>query len=187
MPFTGLSERHYRFAGFCFFCNRFVPALRHCQPPVPHPMSDNRRTMSSSPPPFAPCPCGRLSPPAPYKEGGKLLALANCCGRYLDHFGSTPAPDAEHLMRSRYSAFVLQRRDYLLATWHASTRPGLLDFEPEARWLGLEVRRHRLLGADHAEVEFVARYRVAGRAVRLHEHSQFVREGKRWFYVQANS
>ena len=90
-------------------------------------------------------------------------------------------------MRSRYSAFVLQRRDYLLATWHASTRPSLLDFEPDARWLGLEVRRHRLLDADHAEVEFVARHRVAGRAVRLHENSQFAREGKRWFYVQANS
>ncbi len=98
----------------------------------------------------------------------------------------TPAPDAEHLMRSRYSAFVLGRRDYLLATWHASTRPATLEFEPGAHWLGLEVRRHRALGVDRAEVEFVARYRVAGRAVRLHEHSQFVREEKQWFYVEGN-
>ena len=73
------------------------------------------------------CPCGRLSPQR------QPLALAECCGRYLDHFDTTAAPDAEHLMRSRYSAFVLQRRDYLLATWHASQRPSALDFEPGAQ------------------------------------------------------
>lgn len=90
-------------------------------------------------------------------------------------------------MRSRYSAFVLQRRDYLLATWHAAQRPPQLEFEPGARWLGLEVRHHRALDAAHAEVEFVARYRVAGRAVRLHENSRFVREDGRWYYVDGDS
>ena len=129
----------------------------------------------------AACPCGRLSP------RGKPLAVADCCGRYLAHADSTPAPDAEHLMRSRYSAFVLQQRDYLLATWHASTRPAKLEFEPGAHWLGLDVRRHRVLDADHAEVEFVARYRVAGRAVRLHENSRFVRAAGRWYYVDGDS
>ncbi|NMM86841.1 hypothetical protein B2J88_21125 [Rhodococcus sp. SRB_17] len=129
----------------------------------------------------APCPCGALSPRR------QPLALGDCCGRYLDHLNDTPAPDAERLMRSRYSAFVLQRRDYLLATWHAGTRPATLEFEPGARWLGLEVRRHRVQGADHAEVEFVARYRVAGSAVRLHELSRFVREAGRWFYVDGDS
>ena len=126
------------------------------------------------------CPCGCWSPKR------QPLALAECCGRYLDHFDSTPAPDAEQLMRSRYSAFVLQRRDYLLATWHAAQRPSALDFEPGAQWLGLEVRRHRAIDATHAEVEFVARYRVAGRAVRLHEHSRFVREEGRWYYVDGD-
>lgn len=97
-----------------------------------------------------------------------------------------PAPNAEQLMRSRYSAFVLERRGYLLATWHVSTRPETLDFEPQARWQGLQVRSHRLLGAGHAEVEFVARYRVAGRAVRLHETSRFVCEDGRWWYVDGD-
>jgi SEC-C motif-containing protein len=81
---------------------------------------------------------------------------------------------------------VLQRRNYLQATWHASTRPATLDFEPDARWLGLEVRSHRVLDAEHAEVEFVARYRVAGRAVRLHERSRFVREDGRWYYLEGD-
>lgn len=86
-------------------------------------------------------------------------------------------------MRSRYSAFALERADYLLATWQSSTRPASLDFDVGVKWLGLEVREHKVTGADTAEVEFVARYRLDGRAVRLHERSRFVREDGRWFYV----
>ncbi len=114
------------------------------------------------------------------------MAFAACCGRYVDHLDTTPAPDAEHLMRSRYSAFVREREDYLLATWHPSQRPQSLTFEDGAKWLGLEVRAHAVTGPDTAEVEFVARYRVAGRAVRMHERSRFVCEGGRWFYVDGD-
>lgn len=88
-------------------------------------------------------------------------------------------------MRSRYSAFVLGLADYLLATWHASTRPERLDLDedPAPKWLGLEVKRHQQQDEGHAVVEFVARYRVGGRGQRLHETSRFVREDGRWFYV----
>lgn len=138
-----------------------------------------------------PCPCGRpqgaLGKSAP-GTGAQTRALpyADCCGRYLDHGDDAAAPDAESLMRSRYTAFVCERADYLQATWHPSTRPAALDFEPGTKWLGLEVRRHRPISDDRAEVEFVARYRVGGRAVRLHETSRFVREGGRWFYVDGD-
>jgi SEC-C motif-containing protein len=121
------------------------------------------------------CPCGRSD------ARGRALAYAACCGRYLDH--DTPVPDAESLMRSRYSAFVRGRRDYLLATWHASTRPPQLELDAAAKWLGLEVRSHRMLDAERAEVEFVARWREDGRAIRLHERSRFVREQGRWRYL----
>jgi SEC-C motif-containing protein len=120
-------------------------------------------------------------------DGKKRSVLyADCCGRFVDHFHTTLAPDAEHLMRSRYSAFVREQADYLLATWHSSTRPASLDFDAGAKWLGLEVRQHQVTGADTAEVEFVARYRVQGQAVRLHERSRFVREDGRWFYVDGD-
>lgn len=89
-------------------------------------------------------------------------------------------------MRSRYTAFVRERADYLLATWHPSHRPASLDFDAAAQWLGLEVRGHWVKDADHAEVEFVARHRLGGRAVRLHERSRFVREGGRWYYVDGD-
>jgi SEC-C motif-containing protein len=88
-------------------------------------------------------------------------------------------------MRSRYSAYVLGLADYLLATWHSSTRPATLDLqeEPRPKWLGLEVKRHQPEGPTAAVVEFVARFRVGGRGQRLHETSRFVREEGRWYYV----
>ena len=126
------------------------------------------------------CPCGC------HDAKKRPATYVDCCGRFVDHFNTTPAPDAEHLMRSRYSAFVLERADYLLATWHSSTRPASLDFDVGVKWLGLAVRDHVATGAETAEVEFVARYRVAGAAVRLHERSRFVREEGRWFYMDGD-
>lgn len=88
-------------------------------------------------------------------------------------------------MRSRYSAYVLGREDYLFATWHADFRPAELHLtsEPPCRWMGLEVRSARQQDADHATVEFVARYKIGGRAHRLHETSRFVRLEGRWLYT----
>ena len=118
---------------------------------------------------------------------GSSLPYPNCCGRYHGgplHLG---APDAEALMRSRYSAYVRNLTGYLRDTWHASTRPSVLEPSPRGlRWLGLEVRGHRLQDADHATVEFVARSKMAGRAARLHEMSRFVREQGRWYYVDGD-
>ena len=131
-------------------------------------------------PPAAPCPCGRVD------TRNKPLPFARCCGPFLADFAHTPAPDAQALMRSRYCAFVLEDAGYLLSTWHPSQRPADLAFEPGIKWLGLEVRAHRLLDASHAEVEFVARSRHAGRAHRLHERSRFVCEDGRWFYLDGD-
>jgi SEC-C motif-containing protein len=118
----------------------------------------------------AACPCG----------SGR--ALEACCGRL--HAGE-PAADAESLMRSRYSAYVLGLEDYLLATWHPSTRPIALDLDtpPCAQWLGLAVKSHTQQDETHATVEFVARYKLNGRAFKLHETSRFEKVGGRWLYV----
>ena len=122
------------------------------------------------------CPCGRL-------QGRRVLSFEQCCQRYLDHFESVAAPDAESLMRSRYSAFVLQRASYLLNTWDPDHRPAELDFDVDVKWLGLQVKSHRQLDPEHAEVEFVARNRLHGKASRLHELSRFMRRDGRWYYV----
>ncbi|MBN3005143.1 SEC-C motif-containing protein [Chromobacterium alkanivorans] len=126
-------------------------------------------------PDAAGCPCGL---------GG---AYAACCGRYLSADGA-PAPTAEALMRSRYTAYARGDEAYLLASWHPSTRPQALDLAADAgvvKWLGLEVLATEAGGAADVEgwVEFAARYKVSGKAERLRERSRFLREDGRWFYV----
>lgn len=133
------------------------------------------------------CPCGGA-------------AFAACCGPYLA--GASVPQTAEQLMRSRYSAYTLRDELYLRATWHASTLPddAIVDPDEKLQWLGLEVKyalRLRQRKADLPEqpgsdsVEFVARFKVNGRAHRLHEVSRFVREpdnrgALRWFYVDGS-
>jgi SEC-C motif domain protein len=128
--------------------------------------------------PALPCPCGL---PRPY---------ADCCGAlhaaHAEH-AELRAPTPEALMRSRYAAFVLDRRVYLLATWHPSTRPALIEPpEPGLRWLGLTVKTSKMLDPDHGTVEFVARSKLGGRAHRLHEVSRFVREAGVWCYLDGD-
>ena len=130
-------------------------------------------------PPSDPCPCD------PARAYGK------CCGRFHAADAADAAPDAETLMRSRYSAYARGVHDYLLITWHSSTRPATLELDeaPNARlrWLGLEVLEHHRDDADHARVRFVARFRVGGQsAQRLRELSRFVREEGRWFYLDGD-
>ena len=125
--------------------------------------------------PPRPCPCG------------SGLPYAECCGRL--HDGTAPAATAEHLMRSRYSAFALAKPAYLLATWHPSTRPRTLDLDPDVRWTGLDVlgtTGGSLLEAE-GSVEFRAHYRVGGRSGTQHERSRFVRADGQWRYLDGVS
>ena len=143
--------------------------------------------MSTKAKPAAPCPCGGPS-------------FAACCGPFLE--GHAVPPTAEALMRSRYTAYSLKNEGYLKATWHPSTRPSeaIVDENEKIQWLGLEVKsalRLRQRKADVPEqpdsdaVEFVARFKIGGRAHRLHEDSRFEREPgadgvPRWFYLDGS-
>ena len=121
------------------------------------------------------------------KRKGAEVAYADCCGRFIEQ--DELPPDALHLMRSRYTAFVLENQAYLQRTWHADHRPETLDFEDGAKWLGLEIKDFVETGVEDghatAQVEFVARVRVAGKAHRLHERSRFVCEQGQWLYIEA--
>lgn len=106
-----------------------------------------------------------------------------CCGRFIDE-GALPET-AEQLMRSRYTAFTLDRISYLEKTWHPTTRPASIETDNNVRWLGLQIRRAEQGGADDEEgvVEFVARYKIDGRGYRLHEISRFAKENGQWLYM----
>lgn len=119
------------------------------------------------------CPC----------DSGRLYSA--CCGLYIDQ--DVIPETAEHLMRSRYCAYVLKDEDYLLRTWHVSTRPRELGLHNGApiKWLGLKVvTTLASVSANETLVEFVARYTVNGKAERLRENSRFTFENGRWFYVE---
>ena len=121
------------------------------------------------------CPCGSGFP------------LAACCAPFIRGLGV--APTALALMRSRYTAYVLGNTQYLLKTWHESTRPSHIALDGERRWLGLDIKKCEAGEAADTvgTVEFVARYKVAGRAHRLHETSRFSFEHGCWYYVGAIS
>jgi len=122
----------------------------------------------------SPCPCGGSAD------------YTRCCASYVDE--GQPAPTAEALMRSRYTAYTQGREDYLNATWHPAHRPASLNLAEDAttKWLGLEIKACRSIDASHATVEFVARYKIGGRAYRLHETSRFVLEDGCWLYTDGD-
>ncbi|MFA6921265.1 MAG: YchJ family metal-binding protein [Gallionella sp.] len=164
-------------------------AKQHAPSPQPSPaLRARERTNRDANSTLKPCPC----------DGEDY---ASCCGRY---HGGEIAPDAKSLMnplatrlgrqqtpanalvmmRSRYSAYVLKLESYLLATWHPDTRPATLDLAGDAtKWLGLKIIKYVLTSQETATVEFIARYKIAGRADKLHEISRFVLEDGRWFYL----
>lgn len=121
-----------------------------------------------------PCPCG------------SKRTLQACCGPLLSL--AAPATTAEALMRSRYTANAVKAQEYLLQTWHPSTRPTTLEPAPGLRWTGLTIRAVYAGGSadDNGEVEFVATFRDRGRAGELHETSRFVREQGQWFYLDGD-
>ncbi len=121
------------------------------------------------------CPCG----------SGE--SLAHCCGRY--HAG-LPAPSAQALMRSRYSAYALGLIDYLLATTLPAQQAGLdrqaiHAWSTQSQWLGLEVEGSELVDGQpaHAWVTFSAHWRDPSGEHRHRERSAFVRHAERWYFI----
>jgi len=108
------------------------------------------------------CPCGSGH------------AFARCCQPIIQ---GQPAPSAEALMRSRYSAYVLGYWDYLHESWHPDTRPHSVS--PTAtQWLGLTI-----VHASESTVAFIARFKEGSANMALHETSRFKRLGNHWRYL----
>jgi len=119
-----------------------------------------------------------------------------CCLALLE--GGDLAISAEQLMRSRYTAYVLGNDEYLLQSWHVSTRPQSLNLENTLQWCGLKVlnvspENDTASANNTAYVEFVAAFidtnagvssgGSASQAGQMHERSRFLFEEDRWFYV----
>ncbi|MGV0034619.1 MAG: YchJ family protein [Candidatus Azotimanducaceae bacterium WSBS_2022_MAG_OTU7] len=120
---------------------------------------------------FGPCP------------GKSDLVYAKCCSALRS--GEVIAETARQLMRSRYSAFALGNTGYLVNSWYPDTRPAELTIDANQRWISLKIKCVSHGGADDniGSVEFIARYKVQGKAHRLQEDSRFRRLDGRWHYL----
>jgi SEC-C motif-containing protein len=122
------------------------------------------------------CPCGTGLP------------LTDCCGPIVA--GERPAPTAEALMRSRYTAYVQQNISYIAESHDPEKRDDFDesatgDWARRATWLGLEIVSTEAGGEgdERGQVEFVARFRDdRGLEHKHHERSQFVRRNGRWYF-----
>jgi SEC-C motif domain protein len=103
---------------------------------------------------------------------------ADCCAPVHQNL---TANSPEQLMRSRFAAYALQKWDYLLVTWHSSTRPAQLNDDDACTWLKLVIQH-----SDANTVEFSAYFKDGAQYGVLHETSNFVQENGRWVYVDGN-
>ncbi len=140
------------------------------------------------------CPC-RISSKLSFLTAP--VAYSDCCQPYHDALNNSDdnvndikAESAERLMRTRYSAFVLQKADYIVKTT-VQAQQALLDVDAiekwarETNWAGLEIVSHTAkLGKRHAQVEFKAFYtKPDGQQAAHHELSSFVKIDGRWFFL----
>lgn len=113
---------------------------------------------------------------------GSSDSYENCCSPYINDVKK--APTAEALMRSRYSAYVVQNANYLIATTHNSTRKlfskeEILNWSQQNKWLQLEI-----LARTENTVTFNAHFIDYKMKKQIHfEHSFFKKEGSVWYYV----
>ncbi|MGP5542416.1 YchJ family protein [Psychrobacter celer] len=150
------------------------------------------------------CPC-QINPAS--ETATAPLLYKDCCQPYhdsvlnkevnkeADKTDGVQAETAERLMRTRYSAFVLIKPEYIVKTT-LPAQQSLLDviaiesWATETDWAGLEVVKHRAkLGKRHAQVEFKAYFKTPNGLQAHHELSAFVKvvnkanHDTRWYFL----
>lgn len=86
-------------------------------------------------------------------------------------------------MRSRYSAYILKNENYLLQSWHESTRPDSLDLTIDTtQW-----KKLKIISTAENKVHFVAYFTQdtlnKEKIYALTEISNFVKD-KNWQYLE---
>lgn len=111
------------------------------------------------------------------------VAYTHCCQPY--HLGQATPNTAEKLMRSRYSAYALKDFGYVAKTWHSTTKPNTaFDSDTDTKWVRLKINKAwDSKQPNEAFVEFTAKYKVNGKAEKMHEVSRFIKENEQWFYI----
>ena len=119
---------------------------------------------------------------------GHNKTYKECCEVF--HLNNGKTKTAQQLMRSRYSAFVLAKGDYLMQTHHSSTRPikekkAIVNWAKSVQWIKLEVLETSkgLQNDTEGTVTFNAYFYENGNVEVIHEKSAFVKENNHWKYL----
>ena len=119
---------------------------------------------------------------------GNNKTYKTCCEVF--HLNNGKTDTAQQLMRSRYSAFVLAKGDYLMQTHHSSTRPisekkAIVKWTKSVEWIKLEVLETAkgLKKNDKGTVTFNAYFYENGGVNTIHEKSAFIKENDKWYYL----
>lgn len=113
---------------------------------------------------------------------GNTLSFAHCCQAVISN--RVIATTAEQLMRSRYSAYVINDAGYLLATTHVSTRVYYSRTEIEKWASSNQWIRLQILEVAEYTVTFKAFFLDENAVAQVHyEKSTFVKENGKWYYV----
>lgn len=119
---------------------------------------------------------------------GSEQVFETCCEPYLK--GVEKPQTAEQLMRSRYTAYVVQDEQYLIDTWHSKTRPSRKQVvDGKTKWHRLKIKETLKGGiSDNAgEVVFEAIYKINGKAHKHIERSTFEKEEGEWRYLDVRA
>ena len=122
------------------------------------------------------CPCG------------SDMLFSECCEPYILQRKLPSSPEA--LMRSRFSAYVKKAYAYIVNTYTVASKQNLTvaniaEASKDTTWIKLEVMS-AYEQDEHGEVEFIAFYKVGHRFYAMHELSRFIKEDKRWRYVNGD-
>ena len=108
------------------------------------------------------------------------------------HHNHALATTPELLMRSRYSAHVKQLTQYIIDTYHPSCnaeefREGIEDsIQLNSRKLKVISAHLSTQAENEGFVSFKATYSEDGQLQQLKEHSRFLKEDGKWYYVDGD-
>jgi SEC-C motif-containing protein len=118
---------------------------------------------------------------------GLTRTYNDCCGRFIN--GTATPQTAEELMRSRYSAYIVEDAGYLIDSTAPAKRrdtdhEDIIQTFEECQWLKLEVRKIEKgqHGNKHGQIEFMAYFEGDGQLQEHHEIADFVCLKNKWYY-----
>lgn len=118
---------------------------------------------------------------------GSGTSFSECCQPLIE--GKVHAESPEALLRSRYSAFVVENISYIGDTVHPAMKHefdenGIREWSTNSKWLGLEIVKTEggAIDDEKGTVHFIAKYENNGKGLEHNEVAEFRKKNDRWYF-----